>query len=71
MTWNPVLNLKPKTEKFEESVTVKTIIERIMKALLKGKFIYSFELIYSHGLVSGFTSLCIFLMMTPESLLLA
>ena len=31
MTWNPVLNLKPKTEKFEERVTVKIIIERIVK----------------------------------------
>ena len=37
MTWNPVLNLKPKAEKFEERVTVKIIIERIIKALLKGK----------------------------------
>ena len=36
-TWNPVLNLKPKAEKFEERVTVKIIIERIIKALLKGK----------------------------------
>ena len=34
---NPVLNLKPKAEKFEKRVTVKIIIERIIKALLKGK----------------------------------
>ena len=31
------LNVKLKTEKFEERVTVKIIIERIIKALLKGK----------------------------------
>ena len=37
MTWSPVLNLKPKAEKFEEKMTVKTIIERIIKALLKSK----------------------------------
>ena len=41
---NPVLNLKPKAEKFEERVTVKIIIERIIKALfiyiiVKGKII--------------------------------
>ena len=76
MTWNPVLNLKPRAEKFEERVTVKIIIERIIKALFiciysKGQNIYSFELIYSHGLVSGITSLSMFLMMRPESLLLA
>ena len=38
---NPVLNLKPKAEQFEERVTVKIIIEHITKAL----FIY----IYSKG----------------------
>ena len=38
-------------------MTVKMINERITKALLKSKIIYSFELIYSHGLVSGITSL--------------
>ena len=74
MTWNPVLNLKPKAEKFEEIVTVKIIIERIIKALIyiygKGQNIYSFELIYSHGMVSGITSLSMFLM-RPESFLLA
>ena len=37
VAWNPVLNLKPKTEKFEERVAVKIIIKRIIKALLKGK----------------------------------
>ena len=31
------MNLKPKAEKFEERVTVKMIIGRIIKALLKGK----------------------------------
>ena len=34
---NPVSNLKPKAEKFEERVTVTIIIERIIIALLKGK----------------------------------
>ena len=38
-------------------MTVKMINERITKALLKSKIIYSLELIYSHGLVSGITSL--------------
>ena len=66
------LNVKLKTEKFEERVTVKIIIERIMKALLKGKiFVCGFELVYSHGLVSGITSLSMFLMMRPGSLVLA
>ena len=37
VTWNPVLNLKLKAEKFEKRVTVKIIIERIIKALLKSK----------------------------------
>ena len=31
MTWNPVLNLKPKAAKFEERMPVKMIIERIIK----------------------------------------
>ena len=31
------LNLKPKAEKFEEKVTAETIIERIIKVLLKNK----------------------------------
>ena len=37
VTRNPVLNLKPNAEKFKERVTVKIIIEPIIKALLKGK----------------------------------
>ena len=47
------------------------IIEPIMKALLRSKIIYGFKLIYSHGLVSGITSLSMFLLMIPESLVLA
>ena len=39
---------------------VKMIMERIMKTILKSKIIYSFELIYNHGLVSGITSLGVF-----------
>ena len=70
MTWSPVLNLKPKVEKFEGKMTFKMIIGLIAKALLKSN-IYSFELIFSHGLVSGITSLSMFLLMRPESLLLA
>ena len=34
---------------------VTMIIEHIIKALLKSKIIYSFKLIYSHGLVSRIT----------------
>ena len=57
-------------------MTVKIIIGRIIKALFiyiysKGQDICRFELIYSHGLVSGITSLSMFLMMRPESFLLA
>ena len=33
MKWHAILNLKPKAEKFEERMTVKIIIERIIKAL--------------------------------------
>ena len=66
------MNLKAKAEKFEERVTVKIIIERIIKALFiyiysKGQNVYNFELIYSHGMVSWITSLSMFLMMRPES----
>ena len=68
---NAALNLKPKAEKFEERVTVTIVIERIIKSIIEEQNIYSFELIYSHGLVSGITSLSMFLMMRPESLLLA
>ena len=71
MTWSPVLNFKPSAEKFEEGMTFKTINERIIKALLKSKLIYSFELIYSHDLVSGVTSLSMFLLMKPKNRLLA
>ena len=68
VAWSPVLNLKPKVEKFEERMTVKIIIKRIIKALLKSKLIYSFDLTYSHGLVSGITSLSMFLLTRPASL---
>ena len=71
MAWNPVLNLKPSEEKFEERMTTKMITEGIMKALLKSKIIYSFELIYSHDLVPGITNLSMVLLMRPESLPLA
>ena len=30
VAWSPVLNLKPKVEKFEERMTVKIIIKRII-----------------------------------------
>ena len=71
-----ILNVKPKAEKLEERVTVKIIIEGIIKALFiyiysKVQNIYSFELIYSHGLGSQITSLSMFLMMRPKSFLLA
>ena len=52
-------------------MTVKMIIEHIIKALLKSKIIYSFELIYSQGLVTGITSLSMLLLMRPERLLLS
>ena len=65
------MNLKPSAEKFEEGMAVKMINERIIKALLKSKIIYSFELVYSHVLVSGITNLSMFLLMKPKNLLLA
>ena len=34
---SPVLNLKPKAEKFEETMAIKIIIKRITKALLIAK----------------------------------
>ena len=72
MTWSTVLNLKSSAEKFEHRIIkVKMIIEPTIKALLKGKIIYSFELIYGHGLLSGITSLSMFLSRRPESILLA
>ena len=52
-------------------MTVKITNERIIKALLKSKTNYSFQLIYSHGLVSGITSLSMFLLMRPKTLFLA
>ena len=67
MTLGPVVNSKPKAEKFEERITVKMITESIIKGSLKSKITYRFELIYSHGLVSEITSLSMFLMMRPES----
>ena len=60
MTWRRVSNLKTSAEGFEQTMKVKMITERIMKAFLKSKIIYSFELIYNHGLVSGITSLSVF-----------
>ena len=66
------MNLKAQVEKFEERVTVKIIIERIIKALLKSKiFIVSDLFAVMDGLVSEITSLSMFLIMRPESLLLA
>ena len=50
---------------------VKMTIVRIIKALLKSKIIYNFELIYRHDLVSGITSLSMFLLKTPTNLRLA
>ena len=41
------------------------------KSITEGQKIYSFELLYRHGLVSEITSLCVFLMMRLESFLLA
>ena len=63
MTWIAVLNLKQKAEKFEKKMTVKMILEGIIKALLKSKIFILFELIYIHALVSGITSLIMFLLM--------
>ena len=71
MTRSRVLNLKPSAEMFEQRKKFKTIFQHIIKALLKSKIIYSFELIYRHGLVSGITSLRMFLPRRAESRLLA
>ena len=46
------------TKGFEQRM----IIIRIIKVFLKRKLIYSFKLIYSRGLVSGITSLSMFLL---------
>ena len=56
----PAVNLKLNAELFEQQVEVKMAIERIVKALLKSKWIYSFKLNYSHGLVLGMTSFSTF-----------
>ena len=65
------MNSKPKAQKLEDRMTVKMIIERIIKILLKSKIIYSFELICSHHLVSGITSFSMILLMRPECLIVA
>ena len=70
MKWTPVLKLKSTAERFQRSMKVKMITKHIMKALLKSKLIYSLKLIYNHGLVFGITSLSMFLLRTPEYLLL-
>ena len=67
MTWSPVLKLKPRVEIFEQRMKVKMIIEHIIEALLKSKIVYSFELIYSHGLVSGINSLSMLLLREPPA----
>ena len=71
MTWRPSENLKPSAERFKQRMNIKMITELIVKALLKGKTNFSFELIYNHGLVSGISSLNLLLLRRPESLLLA
>ena len=65
------MDLKPSEEKIEQRLKVKMIIECNIKESLKSKIIYSFELIYSHVLVSRTTSLSMFLWRRPESVLLA
>ena len=67
MTWSPVLKLKPRVEIFEQRMKVKMIIEHIIEALLKSKIVYSFELIYSHGLVSEINSLSMLLLREPQA----
>ena len=67
----PCFEFKLDPEKFEQRMKVKMTIERIIKALLKSKTVYSFELIYNHGLVSRITSLTMFLLKRPKSFLLA
>ena len=47
MKWRPVLKLNTRAGRFQRRMKVKMIIERIMKALLKSKLIYSSELIYN------------------------
>ena len=67
MTSSPVLKLKPRVEMFEQRMEVKMIIEHIIEALLKSKIVYSFELIHSHGLMSGINSLSMFLLREPQA----
>ena len=67
MRWSSVLNLKLRAERFEQRMKVKMIIEHIIKALLKSKMIYSFELIYSHGLVPGITHSICFCWRNPQA----
>ena len=67
MTWIPVLKLKPRVDMFEQRMKVKMIIEHIIETLLKIKIVYSFELTYSHGLVSGINSLSMFLLREPQA----
>ena len=65
------MNLKPSAERFEQRTKVKIITGRIIKALLKSKINYVLELIYNYGVVSGISSLNMFLLRRPKSLLLA
>ena len=62
--------LKPSTERFEQRMNVRIIVERIIKGLLKNKIIHSSELIYYHSQHYSNTSLTMFLMRRPESFLL-
>ena len=71
MMWSLVLNLKPSGKKFEQRMKVNMIIERIIKTLSNSKIIASFKLVYTHGLVSGITSLSMILLRRPDYLLLA
>ena len=67
-----VAGKKPLSVLDKDNVTFSTaIIEHIIKALLKSKIVYRLELIYSHGLVSGITSLSMFLLKRLASLLLS
>ena len=61
------MKLKPRVEIFEQRMKVKMIIEHIIEALLKSKIVYSFELIYSHGLVSEINSLSMLLLREPQA----
>ena len=67
---DPCFEFKPSAERFEQGMKAKMIMKRIMKALLKSKRIYDFELIYSQDLVSGIIGLSVFLLTRQCSLLL-